>query len=154
MILRPLAVLIALSAPLHAQELATYWANSGSLPPEYAWDVTVTIQADGQLVLKHCKGYETEGPACKTRKAKVAPAQLDAIRTAAAEADLLATPARQTEDIPVGGGSSGGSVTINGEKRDLPAWPIEADAERVGNVLSFIYAAIPARLATKFIEGN
>ncbi len=32
MILRPLAVLVTLSAPLQAQELATYWANSGSLP--------------------------------------------------------------------------------------------------------------------------
>ncbi len=148
------AFLLALPFPASAQQFASYWANSGSLPPEYAWEVGVTISEDGQLVLKHCTGYETEGPACKTRKAKVSTDQMDAIRAAVTEADLVAKPARQTEDIPVGGGSSGGTVIIDGEKLALPAWPVEGDAKRVGKVLDAVYAAIPTRLSTRFIEAN
>lgn len=145
--------LLSLPLPASAQGLATYWANSGSLPPEHAWNVNVTIAADGTLVLKHCTGYETEGPACKTRKAKVDAAQLDAIRAAVAEADLVATPARQAEDVPPGGGSAGGSVILDGETVVLPAWPVAQDAERVAAVLNAITAAIPARLG-RFMSGN
>lgn len=151
------ALLLTLPLQAVAQDaavFATYWANSGSLPPEYAWDTTVTILENGQLTLKHCTGYETEGPACKTRKAKVTTDRMDAIRVAVTEADLVANPARQTEDVPVGGGSSGGSVIIDGEKLALPAWPVAEDAERVGKVLDAIYAAIPTRLSTRFIEAN
>ena len=74
--LRPVAILLALTVPAGADELspvlADYWTDSGSLPPEYAWETSVLIREDGQLELKHCKGYETEGPACKLRHAKVA----------------------------------------------------------------------------------
>lgn len=110
---RRLAMLLlffALPQTVRAEDapLAEYWANSGSLPPEYAWDVTITISAAGNLVLKHCTGYETEGPACKTRKATVSAADLAAIIAAAKAAELAEKPARQTEDIPVGGGSDGG----------------------------------------------
>jgi hypothetical protein len=74
--------LLCLPLPAFAQNLATYSANSGSLPPEHAWDVIVTIAADGQLVLKRCAGYETEGPACTTRMAKVDGAKLTTIKVA------------------------------------------------------------------------
>ena len=57
-----------------APVLAEYRTDSGSLPPEYAWETSVTILEDRQLTLKHCKGYETDGPACKTRKATVSAA--------------------------------------------------------------------------------
>lgn len=148
------AFLLALPVPASAQQFASYWANSGSLPPEYAWEVGVTISEDGQLVLKHCTGYETEGPACKTRRAKVSAAAMEAIRAAAIEAQLFGFPVRGTEDVPVGGGSRGGSVAQDGQVVSLPAWPVADDAERVGKVLDAIYAAIPTRLSTRFIDGN
>lgn len=106
--LKPLAFLIVLALPVQADEpapvLADYWTNSGSLPPEYAWETSVLIREDGQLELKHCRGYETEGPACKQRKAKVPATALEAIRTAATDSGLLEEPARETDAPVVGGG--------------------------------------------------
>ncbi len=147
--LRRLALLLALTLPVQADELApvlaNYWTNNGSLPPEYAWETSILIREDGQLELKHCKGYETEGPACKLRRAKVPEAALDAIRTAARESGLVARPARETDTPIVGGGLTWGRVTIAEGTVDLPSQPRDADVERVGKVLAAIAAAIPPR---------
>lgn len=147
--LKPLVVLIAIAAlPAQAEDapvLAEYWTGSGSLPPEYAWQTTVTLSDDGQLTLKHCKGYETEGPACKTRRAKVALDALAAIRTAAADSGLADNPARETDTPVVGGGLTGGRVFLDGIEIRLLSQPVRADAERVGAVLQAIAAAIPPR---------
>ncbi len=153
-----LAVSLALAPTLSAADsvMATYWANSGSLPPEYAWSVDVTITDTGKVTLKHCKGYETEGPACTTRTGKANAAQIEAIRIAVSESGLLDNPAQEAppEEIPIGGGSAGGSVTIDGNTVTLMAFPRSEDANRVGKVRAVIYAAIPPRLAKRFIEGN
>lgn len=147
--LKPLAVFLALVLPAQADEfapvLADYWTNSGSLPPEYAWETSILIREDGRLELKHCKGYETEGPACKLRQAKVSEAALDAIRVAASESGLIEKPARETETPMVGGGLTWGRVNLVGGTVDLPSQPAEADVERVGKVLAAIAAAIPPR---------
>lgn len=147
--LKPLALLVALALPAQADELAPvladYWTNSGSLPPEYAWETSILIREDGQLELKHCKGYETEGPACKLRKAKVSEAALEAIRTAAADSGLIENPARETDTPMVGGGLTWGRVNLVGGTVDLPSQPADADVERVGKVLAAIAAAIPPR---------
>lgn len=145
---QPLAAL-AEDAPV----LAEYWTDSGSLPPEYAWETSVTILRDGKLTLKHCRGYETEGPACKTRRAKVAQATLEAIRDAAQSSGLAQKPARQSEDIMIGGGSTGGVVYLDGQKIDLLPQPTAEDAERVGSVLKAIGAAIPSRF-DHFLTGD
>lgn len=147
--LKPLALLVALALPAQADELAPvladYWTNSGSLPPEYAWETSILIREDGQLELKHCKGYETEGPACKLRKAKVSEAALEAIRTAANDSGLIENPARETDTPMVGGGLTWGRVNLVGGTVDLPSQPADADVERVGKVLAAIAAAIPPR---------
>jgi hypothetical protein len=147
--LKPLVLLLALALPAQSDELAPvladYWTNSGSLPPEYAWETSILIREDGQLELKHCKGYETEGPACKRRKAQVTAAALQAIRDAATESDLLESPARETDTPMVGGGLTWGRVNLAGGTVDLPSQPADADVERVRNVLQAIAAAIPPR---------
>ena len=144
--LKSLALLLALTLPAQAQDiLAEYWTDSGSLPPEYAWDTTVTILNDGLLTLKHCKGYETEGPACKTRRATVSEDALAAIRTAATASGLSRKPARETDTPIVGGGLTGGRVFLDGVEIKLISQAIEADAARIGPVLRAIAAAIPAR---------
>jgi hypothetical protein len=144
-----LALLLALPLPVHADELppvlADYWTNSGSLPPEYAWETSILIREDGQLELKHCKGYETEGPACKLREAKVSEATLDAIRAAATESGLIEKPARETDTPTVGGGLTWGRVNLAGGTVELPSQPAEADVARVGKVLAAIASAIPPR---------
>lgn len=141
-------VLCLLPLPALAQEppvLATYYADSGSLPPEYAWETNVTIYEDGRLTLRRCTGYETEGPACKDRKAKVEPAALQAIREAALASGLAETPAKPTEYPQVGGEVTGGAVYLNGVKLPLLSQPTEADAARVATVLRAVAAAIPPR---------
>ena len=146
--LRPLALLLALALPAQAQDgaiLAEYWTNNGSLPPEYAWETSVTIAVDGQLTLKHCKGYETEGPACKLRRAKVSEAALDAIRAAAAESGLIERPARDTDTPIIGSGLTWGRVNLAAGTVELPSQPAEPDVERVGKVLAALAAAIPPR---------
>ena len=149
-------VLSLTGAAAAEQELATYFASSGSLPPEYAWDVTVTISDAGLVVLKHCTGYETEGPACKTRKGKASPAQVDAIRAAVRDSGLLQDPAQEAapEEIPLGGASFGGTVTLDGTTVTLWAFPRAQDRDRVARVLATVEAAIPERLRRRFIEGN
>jgi hypothetical protein len=148
--LRRLAIFLALALPTQADELAPvladYWTNSGSLPPEYAWETSILIREDGQLELKHCKVYQVEGPACKLRQAKVSRAALDAIRAAAAESGLIRKPARETETPMVGGGLTWGRVNLVDGTVDLPSQPADADVERVGKVLAAIAAAIPPRL--------
>ncbi|MDP3197574.1 hypothetical protein [Tabrizicola sp.] len=147
--LLPLAALLLSIVPAQAQEaqeaqaLAEYWTNNGSLPPEYAWETTITIGDDGRLILKHCKGYQTDG--CKTRRAKVTPEALVAIRSAAIASGLADKPARDTEMPIVGSGLTGGVVYLDGVKIILLEQPADPDVPRVGKVLDAIAAAIPAR---------
>lgn len=107
--------------------------------------MAITIYADGRLTLRHCTGYETEGPACKTRKAKVAPEALLAIRDAALASGLADAPAKQSEYPMVGGSVTGGVIHLEGFKIDLPSDPDAADAASVGEVLRAVGAAIPPR---------
>ena len=141
-------LLVLITVPARAEDagiLAEYWTDSGSLPPEYAWETTVTIREDGTLTLKHCKGYETEGTACKHRRARVPDEALETIRAAAAESGLADKPARETETPMVGGGLTGGAVYVGGQKVKLLSQPAATDVERVGKVLAAIADAIPPR---------
>jgi hypothetical protein len=155
--LRPLSLLLALAFPAQADELAPvladYWTNSGSLPPQYAWQTSVLIREDGQLELKHCRGYKTEGPACKLGQAKVSEAALDAIRTAARESGLIEQPARETDTPKVGGGLTWGRVNLVEGTAELPSQPAEDDVARVTKVLQAIAAAIPPRFS-RFTEAD
>jgi hypothetical protein len=125
--------------------LVEYRTDSGSLPPEYAWETTVTILADGELTLRHCTGYATEGPACTQRRARVREAALEAIRLAAAESGLAEAPAQESAEVIVGSGSTGGRVFLNGTEIALLSQPAAPDVARVGAVVTAIEAAIPAR---------
>ena len=152
--MRRLLFALALTAaplPAVAQEvLAEYWASSGSLPPEYAWDVTVTIATDGKVTLKDCKGYETEPPGCKIRKGKTTPERLQAIRDAVAASGLVDKPARPADEVMVGGGSAGGKVLLDGMEVPLISQPAAEDAARVGQVMAAIRDAMPRRFL-KFV---
>jgi hypothetical protein len=141
---------LALGTPAWAQDtLATYHADNCCLPPEYAYEVNVTILQDGNLTLTRCEGYATEGPDCQTRRAQVPADALQAIRAAALASGLAERPASDApaEEIPIGGGSVSGSVVLDGATIPLPAFPVARDADRVRPVLEAIRAAIPARLS-------
>ncbi|MGL4236534.1 hypothetical protein [Tabrizicola sp.] len=155
--LRRIAIAVTLAVtPLAANaesppELARYSSNPGSLPPEYRWDTFVTIYLDGQVLIKHCRGYEIEGPACKLTNTKTTPEAVEAILAAAKASDLAARPARELDTPPPGSSSIGGDVLIDGQMILLPPFVIDADVERVALVLRAIEAAVPstdARLLT------
>lgn len=148
--LKRVLFLALIASPALAEDapvLAEYWTNSGSLPPEYAWETSVSIREDGALTLKRCTGYETEGPACKTRRAKVAPEVQEAIRAAATASGLRETPAGQPDEVMVGGSQTGGLVYLDGARILLPSDTLPGDRERVGAVLRAISAAIPRRFS-------
>lgn len=132
--------------------LAEFWADSGSLPPEYAWATDVTILTDGHLTLRYCVGYETEGPACKTRKAMVDDAHRAAILAAVAQSELVERPARISDELIVGGGSAGGKVFVEGVEVALPAFPVDADTPRVALVIDVIREAIPERFRNRYFD--
>lgn len=125
--------------------LAEYWTDSGSLPPEYAWATKVTIYSTGGLILQRCTGYETEGPSCKTRKARIDATAVEAIRAAAIASGLAERPARPAEYPMVGGSVTGGSVRLGGTTVLLISDPQDSDAARVAAVLQAIRSAIPRR---------
>ncbi len=157
--MRWLGLALMAATPLAAQAeiaplFAEYSANSGSLPPEYAWDVEVVIRLDGDLTLTRCTGYETTGPACKIHTATVTPAAIDVIRAAVKSTRLDRKAARKSDAIMVGGGSHNGAVYLNGKTIVLPAFPATADAPRVTTVMDAILAAIPADLQDRYIGAN
>ena len=151
MLRRLIAALLMLTSPpaasaQEAEVLATSWSRSGTVAPAYAWSVTTVIRIDGQVSVTACKGYDTEGPNCTTRKGTAAPDRLDAIRAAVAASGLLDAPAREADSFPVGGGTNGGSVQIGGVTVVLPPFPAEADIPRVAAVMAAIATAIPGDL--------
>lgn len=153
-LVRCLGLVVVLAFPASAEEapvLAEYWTNNGSLPPAYAWETGITIRADGALTLRRCTGYETEGPACKTRRAKIAPEALEVIREAAAASGLRERPARLPEAVMVGGDMTGGLVWLDGARIDLPSDVHEDDVNRVAEVIRAIETAIPDRFA-RFLD--
>ncbi|MBL9047497.1 MAG: hypothetical protein JNK34_09350 [Tabrizicola sp.] len=144
------AILAALPLAATAEDNAifvSYGYSTGSLPPEYTYSNEVTIFADGRLTVTHCKGYETEGPDCKTRKGKADAEAMQAIRDAAIASDLAARPAREPEFPMVGSDGTWGSVFVDGLEYVL-LWETHAeDADRTGEVKRAIAAAIPKRFA-------
>lgn len=136
--------------------VAEYWESSGSVEPKYAWSVDVTFRDDGSVAVRRCKGYETEGPACKLGTGKVTVQVLNTIRDAADAAGLAKRPPKPAPDdeIPIGGGSAGGAVWWQGEKIVLWDFPAQADVARVATVVAAIRAAVPERLARRYITGN
>ncbi|MDQ2066434.1 hypothetical protein Q9295_08620 [Xinfangfangia sp. CPCC 101601] len=123
--------------------------SSGPLPPQYAWSNAVTITTEGLVTLKTCEGYETEGAACESAKGQATPESLTALRDAILAANLLKSPARESETPVIGGPATTARILLDGTAITLPAQPAAADAPRVQAVLNAIKAAIPADLAAK-----
>ncbi len=146
--LRPLAVVLALVLPAQAEDalLATLDARSGTVAPPYAWSVSISIAADGLVTAKRCKGYETEGPACKSATAPTTPEMLEAIRIAAKASGLAANPAKPLDPPMVGGGTISGTVILDGKAIEMIAQPVPEDAERVNTLIDIVGAAVPREL--------
>ena len=147
LVLLPLSAVLAGGwARAEDAPLAEYHASSGTVSPQYAWSLHLTISAAGQILLRNCQGYASDGPACKTRAAEATPAALQAILQAARDAKLAERPATKAARIMVGGGSVWGTVWLDGQALALPAQPEVADQDRVQSVLTAIAAALPAHM--------
>jgi hypothetical protein len=145
-----LALLPSAAVAEDAPVLATFHADNCCLPPEFAWEITLTILADGTLTLQRCEGYETEGPGCTTHRARASVAALEGVRTAAIASGLSKDPASERADPLIGRGGTSGSVMLDGVEIDLPRDPSARDFHRVGLVLHAIRAAVPAELEQTF----
>lgn len=133
--------------------VASWGANSGSLPPEYAWDYRVEFLGDGTVQATYCKGYATEAPGCATVTRKLPQAAQKAMGDAIepyAE-DLLDNPPKSVSDdeIPIGGGSVAGRVLLDGTYVVLEPFAIAADAPRVQAMLQILQDSTPAGLVKK-----
>ena len=155
--MKRIALALTLAAtPLTAQTppvIASWSENSGSLPPEYAWDYRVEFLAGGVVQATYCKGYADEAPGCATvtRKFPLAAQQAmgDAIEPYAE--DLLDNPPQSAADdeIPIGGESVSGRILLDGTYVSLFSFPRAEDAERVQAVLKILQDSPPANLVKK-----
>jgi hypothetical protein len=146
-------LLLPTTAAAETEILATLTANSGSLPPAYAWNVEVTVTETGWVTVTRCTGYETEGPACKTGEGTAVSGSVEAILQAAEASDLDTHPATAIDPPMVGGSWMSGTVMLGDGPVDLIAQPIAADEDRVATVLEVIGAAIPEALLP-ILEGE
>ncbi len=145
-----------IATPLLAQPpvvVASWGENSGSLPPEYAWDYRVAFLSDGTVQATYCKGYAEEAPGCATVTRKFPPSAQKAMGDAIefyAEA-LLNNPPKSVsgDEIPIGGGSVAGRVLLDDTYVELERFPIPADAERVQAVLKILQDSTPTGLVKK-----
>ncbi len=149
MTLKPLLIAMLLFAhPVYSQDSPwfAYWGeNSGSLPPEYAWDYSVTFLENRQAEVRYCKGYSNDAPGCasaKFRLSKHKSAQLMAALTPL-EAELSAHPATDDPDPPIGGSAIYGKLTMNGNSVPLHAFSIGDSAARVAEVLELLRQYTP-----------
>ena len=133
--------------------IAVWSENSGSLPPEYAWEYRVEMLTGGTVQATYCKGYATEGPGCATVKRKFSAAAQKAMEDAIEPLaqDLLDNPPQQAGDdeIPIGGGSTSGRLMLGETPVILYAFPRAADVSRVQEVLKILQASTPTGLVEK-----
>ncbi len=144
------------ATPLMAQTppvIASWSENSGSLPPEYAWDYRVEFLAGGTVGATYCKGYATEAPGCATVTRKLSSAAQQAMEAAIqpyAQGLLDSPPQMVTDDqIPVGGGAISGRVVLAEQTISLYAFPRPEDAERVQALLQILQKSTPPNLVKK-----
>jgi hypothetical protein len=149
MLTGPLGHLAAAEEP----PFATYGANNGTVPPQYRWDIEMTIGQDGGAQIRYCRGYKVTSGSCAEDEFRLSEAELEDIRQALETSGLATTPAKELAEPPVGGSMSYGSVSFEGKVVRLPPHPEAADEARVESVISRIATAIPgdviARLEQK-----
>ncbi len=133
--------------------IARWYENSGSVEPDHAWDHVVDILLNGKVRATYCKGYAEAPPGCATVEKQMSDDQMDAFEAdvEALMGDLAAHPphAVPPEEMQIGGGSLGGWIIIGGQKIDLPAEPVAADAARVAAMLAVLQAHTPKNLVKK-----
>ena len=149
--IRPLSVLalLLLAVPAAAQDaspIASWGEDSGSLPPEYAWDYTVTFTGDRQVTVIYCKGYANAAPGCATIRKRLTKTSFAAMQAELAPlaVGLLEDPPQNDPNPPIGGGSSYGRLNVGGEDVTLPGFPLPADKPQVDAILRVLKDYTPA----------
>ena len=148
--MKRLAVILALLAPApvmaeEASPFAGWGESSGSLPPEYAWEYSVTFREDRSVTVEYCKGYANEAPGCATVSRRLSKAQFAELQAALdpLAAPMAENPPQPDPDPPIGGGAAWGWVNVAGEDIRLPAFPVDQDQARVKAVLALLQDHTP-----------
>jgi hypothetical protein len=95
------------------------------------------------VTLRACRGYEDSDDGCRTFTGRAPAGAVEGIAAAASAADIAARPPGEDPMPPVGGGSTSGSVMIDGKRVILPPFPLAEDRARTEAVLAAIRAAVP-----------
>jgi len=148
--MKRLAVILALLAPApvmaeEASPFAGWGESSGSLPPEYAWEYSVTFREDRSVTVEYCKGNANEAPGCATVSRRLSKAQFAELHAALdpLAAPMAENPPQPDPDPPIGGGAAWGWVNVAGEDIRLPAFPVDQDQARVKAVLALLQDHTP-----------
>lgn len=148
--MKRLAVILALLAPApvmaeEASPFAGWGESSGSLPPEYAWEYSVTFREDRSVTVEYCKGYANEAPGCATVSRRLSKAQFAELQAALdpLAAPMSENPPQPDPDPPIGGGAAWGWVNVAGEDIRLPAFPVDQDQARVKAILALLQDHTP-----------
>lgn len=149
--MKRLALMLALLAPAapalaeEASPFAGWGESSGSLPPEYAWEYSVTFREDRSVTVEYCKGYANEAPGCATISRRLSKSQLAALHEALdpLAAPMAENPPQPDPDPPIGGGAAWAWVNVAGEDIRLPAFAIDQDQARVKAVLALLQDHTP-----------
>ena len=136
--------------PMILVPVAVYATSNGSLPPPYHWEWSASLFGDGMIEVTYCKGYSEGPPGCAIETGNVAELdQIRAIEQAARDSGLLTRAAVEANPPMVGGGTTHGWVSVDGQEAILISQPRDSDKRRVERVLDAIAAAIPSDLVAK-----
>jgi hypothetical protein len=125
-------------------DFATWSETSGTVPPPFRTQISFVIPETGPALIEYCKGYQRTENSCAFEEVPITDAQKQSVIDALMQTDLIDRAAAEVADPPVGGGTTSGSVRVEGKTIDLPSFPVDADRPEVETVLSSIKALIPA----------
>lgn len=147
-LLLPLILLAACAAPVQAERPADFQAqyhwSTGSLPPPYNYNYTITIgpEASGTIVFK--ADYRDGNPINRTETFPLGESDLDGLYARLYQIGAFSKTWQQVKDIPDGGSVSELTMTAYGGVYSIPAY-IDGDdqASDMHSVYGKIEALVP-----------
>jgi hypothetical protein len=117
--------------------------REGSLPPPYHYEYTITLAADGSGAITMTPDYPGAEVPVWEEPFTVAPEAVDQLHDLLLAQGLLRERWREQDSPPVGGSSASLEVTTGGRTVELPAFPVDDQAERVAAMHAAVEALVP-----------
>lgn len=117
--------------------------SEGSLPPPYHYEYTITLAADGSGLMVMIPDYPGPDVPVWEEPFSVPPEELDRLHDLMIEQGLIHERWSERDDPPVGGSSASLEVTRSGEMIEIPAFPVDGQAERAAAIFAAVEAIVP-----------